>query len=342
MMSFEFEYFYGNEAEQYTFYRIPKILFKDKIFKDISVEAKVLYGLMLDRMGLSVKNKWFDEENRVYIVYTIADIMEDLNCADQKAGKLLSELDTVKGVGLIERKRQGLGKPNIIYVKNFATIAKMQSNFSHDSRVVKITNQKNFESRLHNSENHDSEKVIITNQEMRNSLTNYNNINNNKKNDTDFNDTHIISHHISNKDSMFPPSSDEKQIDTIGWIRERQEYKELIKENIEYDIMLERYEKAWLDEIIEIMVDVVCSKEPYIRVSKQNYPQEVVKSRFLKIDASHIEYIYMALKDNTTNVRNIRAFLITTIYRSFETSDNWFAAKVQHDLANPKTDWSDG
>ena len=90
------------------------------------------------------------------------------------------------------------------------------------------------------------------------------------------------------------------------------------------------------------MVDVVCSKEPYIRINKQSYPQEVVKSRFLKIDSSHIEYIYMSLKDNTSNVRNIRAFLITTIYRSFETSDNWFNAKVKYDMANPKTDWSDG
>ena len=90
--------FYGNETEQFSFYRIPKMLFKEKMFKDVSAEAKVLYGLMLDRTGLSAKNGWLDEENRVYIVYTIAEIMEDLNCADQKAGKLLSELDTVKGI----------------------------------------------------------------------------------------------------------------------------------------------------------------------------------------------------------------------------------------------------
>ena len=120
----------------------------------------------------------------------------------------------------------------------------------------------------------------------------------------------------------------------MGWIRERNRYKELIMENIEYDIMAERYSSVWLDEIVEIMVDVVCSKEPYIRVNKQDYPHEVVKSRFLKIDASHIEYIYDALKDNTSNVRNIRAFLITTIYRSFETADNWYSAKVKHDMAN--------
>ena len=140
-MSLQFDYFYGSEAEQFSFYRIPKILFKDKMFKDGSTDAKVLYGLMLDRMGLSVKNRWFDEENRVYIVYTLMDIMEDLNCADQKAGKLLSELDTVKGIGLIERRRQGLGKPNIIYVKNFRITSQIQNSENHESRKVKITNQ---------------------------------------------------------------------------------------------------------------------------------------------------------------------------------------------------------
>ena len=98
-----------------------------------------------------------------------------------------------------------------------------------------------------------------------------------------------------------------------------------------HDIMIEKFEKAWIDEIVELMVDVVCSKEPYIRINKQEYPHEVVKSRFLKIDSSHIEYIYFALRENCSNVRNIRAFLITTIYRSFETSDNWFSAKVNYD-----------
>jgi len=95
-MSFEFEYFYGNETEQFSFYRIPKMLFKEKMFKDVSAEAKVLYGLMLDRTGLSAKNGWLDEENRVYIVYTIAEIMEDLNCADQKQESYCQSLIQLK------------------------------------------------------------------------------------------------------------------------------------------------------------------------------------------------------------------------------------------------------
>ena len=331
-MSFEFEYFYGNETEQFSFYRIPKMLFKENLFKDVSAEAKVLYGLMLDRTGLSAKNRWLDEENRVYIIYTVAEIMDDLNCGNQKAAKLLSELDTVNGIGLIERKRQGLGKPNIIYVKNFYSASQLQNNENHISRDVKITHQEMLESNFKKCENQESENVKITNQDFPNSHSNDNNINNNKINNTDFSETPILSYQ----------DEDEQKPDAMRWIRERKTYETLIKDNIEYDIMVERYRREWLDEIVEIMVDVVCSKEQYIRVNKQEYPHEVVKSRFLKIDASHIEYIYDALKDNTSNVRNIRAFLITTIYRSFETADNWYAAKVNYDFANPKPSWNGG
>lgn len=97
-MSMVFDYFYGTEAEQFTFFRIPKVLFTDKRFKDMSTDAKLLYGLMLDRMGLSVKNKWLDDECRVYIVYTVDDIISDLGCARQKTAKLLDELETNVGL----------------------------------------------------------------------------------------------------------------------------------------------------------------------------------------------------------------------------------------------------
>ncbi len=119
MSHMEFEYFNGMEAEQYSFYRIPKILFTEECFKQLSCEAKVLYGLLLDRMGLSDKNRWVDEQNRVYIIFTVENIVELLNCGRQKAIRCLAELDTEKEIGLIEKKRPGLGKPNVIYVKNF-------------------------------------------------------------------------------------------------------------------------------------------------------------------------------------------------------------------------------
>ena len=119
MQKVQFEYFYNDDSDQYSFYRIPKLLFTEEYFSSLSCEAKVLYGLMLDRMSLSLKNKWFDEQNRAYIIFTIEDVMELLNCKSQKAVKIMKELDAEEGIGLIEKIRQGFGKPNIIYVKNF-------------------------------------------------------------------------------------------------------------------------------------------------------------------------------------------------------------------------------
>ncbi len=118
----KFDYYYGIEAEQFSFYRVPRLLIKDARFKELSSDAKLLYGLMLDRLALSIKNGWLDEENRVYIHYTLDNIMEDLGCAREKCAKVIAELDSKKGIGLIEKKRQGLGKPDIIYVKNFAAL----------------------------------------------------------------------------------------------------------------------------------------------------------------------------------------------------------------------------
>ena len=118
---FVFDYYYGIEAEQFSFYRVPRLLIKDKRFKGLSSDAKLLYGLMLDRMSLSVKNRWFDEDNRAYIYYTVEEIMNDLGCSHGTCAKIMAELDNKKGIGLIEKKRQGLGRPDIIYVKNFVT-----------------------------------------------------------------------------------------------------------------------------------------------------------------------------------------------------------------------------
>ena len=112
-----FDYFYGQSGEMFSYFRVPKILFRDIKFKDLSTDAKTLYGILLDRMGLSVKNGWLDEQGRVYIIFPVQEVMDALGCADNKATKRFRELEKF---GLIERKRRGLGKPDLIYVKNFA------------------------------------------------------------------------------------------------------------------------------------------------------------------------------------------------------------------------------
>lgn len=135
-----FDYYYGIEAEQFAFYRVPRLLIKDERFKGLSSDAKLLYGLMLDRMSLSMKNGWLDEENRAYIIYTVDAIMEDLGCAKATCVKIMKELDSEKGIGLIEKKRRGLGKPDIIYVKNFSTlhIADNRENEENTSEYAEV------------------------------------------------------------------------------------------------------------------------------------------------------------------------------------------------------------
>ena len=117
MIHNELDYFYGPQSTQFSFYRIPKLLFQDERYMGISAEAKTLYGILLDRMELSLRNGWLDANGRVYIIFTVEEIMTSLSCANKKAVSLLNELELK--AGLIERKRQGLGKPNLIYVKNF-------------------------------------------------------------------------------------------------------------------------------------------------------------------------------------------------------------------------------
>ena len=112
-----YDYFYGQQADQFSFYRIPKALFTDDAFDGITTDAKLLYGILLDRMNLSAKNGWLDKDGRVYIIFTLDEVKESLRCSKKKAAKTLDELENT--VGLIERRRRGIGKPNLLYVKNF-------------------------------------------------------------------------------------------------------------------------------------------------------------------------------------------------------------------------------
>lgn len=147
------KYYYGNESEQFSFFRIPKIIMKDKRFSHITNDAKILYGLMLDKMSLSLKNGWIDKYNRVYIIFTVETIMEELGCCRAKAVKCLSELSDTSGVGLIERVRRGQGKPDIIYVKNFVVDGNADKSELHsESEDSKIQNSEKQTSKSLESE----------------------------------------------------------------------------------------------------------------------------------------------------------------------------------------------
>lgn len=345
MQEIQFDYFRGMEAEQYSFYRVPKVLFTAECFKSLSCEAKVLYGLMLDRMSLSIKNRWFDEEDRVYIIFTVEEIAVLLNCGTQKAVKLMKELDDNQGIGLIEKKRLGLGKPNVIYVKNFILkekcspeqrgkapedLGNTQNSENHNSRIVKTTNQELPESQFKNDENHTSRIVEITTQEVPNSQSNNTDINNTDFNETDFNEIDSIQSYLS-------PSAGEVRPVGEDVIERMETYRALIQENIDYECFLDRREKEDVDELIELMVEILMMPDDsVVRIGGADKPVSVVKSRFLKLTYSHIEYVLFSLHRNTSKVANIRAYLLTTLYNSSMTMNHYYQAEVNHDLYGGK------
>ena len=290
------DYFYGDKAEQYTFYRIPKVLFTDPGYRRISSDAKILYGLMLDRMGLAVRNGWLDDLNRVFIYFTLEDALEYLCCGHTKAVSLFGELDKN---GLIERKKQGQGKPTIIYVKNFIRKPEIQTSEKRKSKVPQTGSQ-------------DFQKTAT---------------NNTERNKTELNDTDLSIYPAREQVESHEPTIDDR-IDRI------RAYRRLIKQNIEYDITRDRlgYDAEILDEILDIMVDTVCGTKPMVRISGQDFPAEVVRSRLLKLNSEHIKYVVGCLNFNTTKVQNIRSYLLTSLYNAPTTISSYYTALVNHDL----------
>ena len=292
-----YDYFYGAQADQFSFIRIPTVLFSQEQFKNISPEAKVLYGILLKRMDLSAKNGWFDDQGRVYIICTLDEIMETLNCGNQKAVKLMDELEGK--IGLIERKRQGLGKPNLIYVKNFICPVDKVDNYSP--------------SHFKKCENHTSGDVKITLQEVRKSHGS-----NTDNNDTDKRYT----------ENPIYPGKDEDEM------RARMICESFFQDQIEYDCLLEQfpYERETLRGILDLLVDTYCSKRKYIRVAGDDKPADVVKSQIAKLNSSHIQYVMDCLKENTTDVRNIKQYLLAALYNAPTTISPYYQAKVNHDF----------
>ena len=279
-----FDYFYEEQSQQFAFYRIPKVLFTDNRFQKISTEGKVLYGLLLDRVSLSRENGWIDEEGRVYIIFTLNAIRQAMNCAEKSAIKYLTELEDF---GLIERIRQGLGKPAIIYVKNFI-------------------DQYNLQVKTCNNSSSGPEEVPV--QDQYNLQPNYTNNNN-----TDFNNTNPIL------------SGDE----------ERMGYEMFLKDQLDVEILKQEYphDREMIDGILELILDVLCSKRKMIRIAGDDKPVNVVKGRFMKLTIEHIRYVMTCLQENTTKIRSIKQYMLAALYNAPSTIDGYYRAEVNHDMA---------
>lgn len=261
-----FDYHYGLEAEQYAFFRIPKILMTEPHFKDISTDAKLLYGMMLDRMSLSIKNGWMDENERVYIYFTVDEVCEQFCCHTGKAVKMFNELDTENGIGLIQRMKQGQGKPARIYVMRFLGITESSASAKSKSRLAKTESQ-----------------------DLRKS----------KGNNTDFSKTDL---------SIYPAQP--SPMDVMDG------YREQIKTNIEYDYLIRQYPYDDLDEIVDLMLEVLCTQEDFVRIGTKQIYTVLARERFLKLDSSHIEYVLDCMRNTTSDIRNIKAYLLETLFNA--------------------------
>ena len=287
------DYYYGAQASQFSFIRVPMILFTDDQYKYVSAEAKVLYGILLRRMDLSAKNGWIDEKGRVYIICTVSEIMETMNCADNKATKLMNELE--EKCGLIERKRQGLGKPNLIYVKNFLSVdnpveSRFKSRDNHDSGVAEITIPVPSESRTSNKD----------------------------QKDIDLSYTENPIHSGWDADGM----------------TEYERYREWFRTELETDILMLDHptKKETLDGILDILAETCTSRRKEIRIAGDDMPREVVKGRLMKLNSLHIQYVLDCLHENTSEVRNMKQYLLAALFNAPATISPYYQNRVNHDF----------
>ena len=321
-----FNYFYGTEADQFSFYRIPKALFTDSYFKDLSSDAKILYGLMLDRMSLSIKNQWFDDKNRAYIYFSIEDIMELLNCGRNKAIKSMRELDDETGIGLIEKRRQGFGKVNVIYVKTFMPEKTDEKKFGEElKKFKKQTSVENEEStEVYNSNFMKSQNQTSRSPENKLQEVYISNPNNTNLSDTEMND---------NKSNPII-SVDEKRFDSDNRSEDYQAYENLVKETIDYESLEVTHhdDMRQVDEIVNLIVETVMCKNDKILIASNWYPASLVKKKFLMLTYSHIEYVLHCMSGNTTKVKNIKKYLLAALFNAPSTMNGYYQAEVNHDM----------
>ena len=332
----KFDYFYGTESNQFSFYRIPKNLITEDYFKSMSTDSKLLYGLMLDRMSLSRKNNWFDEKNRVYIIFTLEEVIELLNCSSNKCVQLFKELESFS---LIIRKKRGQGKPAIIYILNLykdvcadtenceneksELVEKGSQDFKKKevktckkgkSRLVKKGSQDFKKTQAKNCENGKSGLAERESQDFPKQEANNININN-----TDYNNTDYQSYLTDKSNELMA-----KYTRIEGLVKQNIDYESLCVEN--------NRDVQRLEEILSVIVDTVAFNNNPVSICDNLYPAEVVKNRFLKLRSNHIEYVLDCLNHNTTRVKNMPKYLLSTLYNSFLAADNALQSRVNADI----------
>ena len=335
-MQFNLDYFYGNEVGQFRFYRVPNALFGG----ELSLEAATLYSLMLDRVGLSVKNGWLDNLGRVFIYFVQKDVQKLLRCGHNRATAFMRELERF---GLIERKRQGLGKPAMIYVKNISSckndaleneINATAEPVRSEEAVPPIRQEGTSNQALFSA----PEEAVKTAWARQSRVPAEGSLDcpNRAANDTEKKETEMSeTNHILPQ----PPRSCRSRygrdlMDEMRWVREE------IRENIDYEDLLWDHpcDGDIFDGYVELMTEAACSSRETVRICGQELPTAVVRSRFLKLNREHVEYVRDCLDHTTVAIGNIKAYTLAALYNAPVTIGQYYVSLANYDLANHQAD----
>ncbi len=372
-MQFNLDYFYGNETSQFRFYRVPKDLFDG----DISLEAVTLYGMMLDRVGLSAKNGWVDNLGRVFIYFVQKDVQKFLRCGHNRATAFMRELERF---GLIERKRQGLGKPAMIYVKNFSSCKTVPEENSVNEAAETVQTENTHDKALFSA----PERAVKAARTRQSRVPAEGSLDcpDQAPNETEEKEPELIeTNHIlpqplavTSSASLASPQAAKltrcaapalptanvaqtlaallpygcgvplartslvcggapkgrNLMDEVRWVREE------IRENIDYEGLIWDHpcDADIFCGYVELMTEAACSAKETVRICGQDIPTALVRSRFLKLERKHVEYVRDCLCHATTAIGNIKAYTLAALYNAPVTCEQYYAALVSRDMTN--------
>lgn len=375
----KFDFYYGDESEQYSFYSVPKMFFTNDVFNGLSAMSKLLYSFLLDRMSLSRKRNWIDDKNRAYIKYSLKSICKDMNVSRNSAIKYMRELQEF---GLITKYPKE-GMEDIIYVMDFSKVKQIRYdeqrniNISDTGKETEANNKieaasdtdiydtyappdfnkveqdeniknddlgckgkhtqstgakiepvqnLNWFKNCTGSKSEPVQNLHHSNQKSNNNI--YNPLSNTDKIDNDI----YKSYPSINRNKNINRSMDEK----IDKIDDTYDYVcQHVKDNIDYDIMIISPECAsWYDDYYNLIVEVLMRNSKTMRISGEDYSMALVKKRFEMLNSSHLQYVHMQISRSTSDIKNIKAYLIKALFNAPVTSNSFWQTKVNHDIAN--------
>lgn len=388
----KFDFYYGDESEQYSFYSVPKMFFTNDVFNGLSAMSKLLYSFLLDRMSLSRKRNWIDDKNRSYIKYSLKAIGNDMGVSKNSVIKYMREL---QAFGLI-MKFPKEGMEDIIYVMDFSRVKQTSFNekdqtanniiTASDTNKLEIKTDGSMQfvydtyappdfntviqpdRNVMNEKNKDYNRMGKSTISGGSNIAPVQNLNqlkyctgqksepvqnlhhpNQKLNNNIYNNN--ISKHLSNTDKIdndiyksYPSINHNKninngmndKIDKIDKIDDIYDYVcQHVKDNIDYDIMITRQDCAvWYDDYYNLIVEVLMRNSKTMRISGENYSMQLVKKRFEMLNSSHLQYVHMQISKSTSDIKNIKAYLIKALFNAPVTSNSFWQTKVNYDLAN--------